>query len=151
MNAPQAKPWIEAIAPYVPGRSTTDDGRKVSKLSSNENPVGTPEAAAAAYVRESGTLHRYPDASAAALREALAAKYGLDPARVIYGTGSDEILHLAAGAFASVGDEVLFPRFGFSVYPIAAARVGAKPVDAPDRGTGTDVVAIPAEVQDNRK
>src|SRR3546814_9373704 len=94
MNAPQAKPWIEAIAPYVPGRSTTDDGRKVAKLSSNENPFGTPEAAAAAYVRESGTLHRYPDASAAALREALAAKYGLDPARVIYGTGSDEILHL---------------------------------------------------------
>src|SRR3546814_19588135 len=68
------------------------------------SPCGTPEAAAAAYVRESGTLHRYPDASAAALREALAAKYGLDPARVIYGTGSDEILHLAAGAFASVGD-----------------------------------------------
>src|SRR3546814_21200102 len=105
MNAPQAKPWIEAIAPYVPGRSTTDDGRKVAKLSSNENPFGTPEAAAAAYVRESGTLHRYPDASAAALREALAAKYGLDPARVIYGTGSDEILHLAAGAFAGVGEE----------------------------------------------
>ena len=42
MNAPQAKPWIEAIAPYVPGRSTTDDGRKVAKLSSNENPFGTP-------------------------------------------------------------------------------------------------------------
>src|SRR3546814_17452922 len=95
MNAPQAKPWIEAIAPYVPGRSTTDDGRKVAKLSSNENPFGTPEAAAAASVRESGTLHRYPDASAAALREALAANSGLAPARVLYGTGSDATLPLA--------------------------------------------------------
>src|SRR3546814_12053881 len=102
MNAPQAKPWIEAIAPYVPGRSTTDDGRKVAKLSSNENPFGTPEAAAAAYVRESGTLHRYPDASAAALREALAAKYGLDPARVIYGTGSEDRTSVVEGKSVSV-------------------------------------------------
>src|SRR3546814_18361426 len=107
MNAPQAKPWIEAIAPYVPGRSTTDDGRKVAKLSSNENPFGTPAAAAAAYVRESGTLHRYPDASAAALRETLAANYRLAPAPVIYGPGSYAILHLAAGPFERVGDEVL--------------------------------------------
>src|SRR3546814_21201632 len=105
MNAPQAKPWIEAIAPYVPGRSTTDDGRKVAKLSSNENPFGTPEAAAAAYVRESGTLHRYPAASAAALREALAANYGLDPARGISGPGTAEHMHLAAGAISRVGTE----------------------------------------------
>ena len=151
MNAPQAKPWIEAIAPYVPGRSTTDDGRKVAKLSSNENPFGTPEAATEAYARAAATLHRYPDASAAALREALAAKYGLDPARVIYGTGSDEILHLAAGAFASVGDEVLFPRFGFSVYPIAARRVGAKPVEAPDRDYATDVDAMLAAVTERTR
>src|SRR3546814_20926653 len=74
-----------------PPRSTRTDTlcpdttpfRSVAALSSNENPFGTPEAAAAAYVRESGTLHRYPYASAAALREALAAKYGLDPAREI--------------------------------------------------------------------
>ncbi|NWM20082.1 histidinol-phosphate transaminase, partial [Escherichia coli] len=38
-DSPRPKPWIMEIAPYVPGRSTTDDGRKVSKLSSNENPL----------------------------------------------------------------------------------------------------------------
>src|SRR3546814_3269364 len=122
MNAPQAKPWIEAIAPYVPGRATTYDGRTVAKLSSNENPFGTPESAIAAYRNATESLHRYPDASAAELRAAIAAKYDLDAARVIYGTGSDEILHLAAGAFAGFGDEVLFVRYGFSVYPIAARR-----------------------------
>ncbi|MGN6620277.1 MAG: histidinol-phosphate transaminase, partial [Sphingomonas sp.] len=41
MTGPTPKPWIMGIAPYVPGRSTTDDGRKVAKLSSNENPLGT--------------------------------------------------------------------------------------------------------------
>ena len=62
------KPWIDAIAPYVPGRSTTDDGRRVAKLSSNENPLGTGEAARAAFIAGASSLDRYPDASAAALR-----------------------------------------------------------------------------------
>lgn len=142
MTVPTPKPWINAIAPYVPGRSTTDDGRKVAKLSSNENPFGTSEAVRAAFLAEAGSLHRYPDASAAALREAIAAKYDLDPARVIHGTGSDEILHLATGAFASVGDEVLYVRYGFSVYPIAARRVGAEPIETADADYATDVDAL---------
>ena len=142
MNAPTPKPWIDAIAPYVPGRATTDDGRKVAKLSSNENPLGTSPAARAAFLAAAGTLDRYPDASAARLREVIAAKYGLDPARVIYGTGSDEILHIAAGAYAGVGDEVLYVRYGFSVYPIAARRVGATPVEAPDIDYATDIDAL---------
>lgn len=140
------KPWIEAIAPYVPGRSSTGDGRKAAKLSSNENPLGTGEAARAAFLAAADSLDRYPDAEATALRAALAAKYGLDPARVIYGTGSDEILHLAAGAYAGQGDEVLFARYGFSVYPIAARRVGATPVEAPDRDFATDVDTLLASV-----
>jgi histidinol-phosphate aminotransferase len=140
------KPWIDAIAPYVPGRSSTDDGRKVSKLSSNENPLGTSEAAREAFRSGAASLDRYPDAGAADLREAIAAAHGLDPARVIYGTGSDEILHLAAGAYAGFGDEVLFVRYGFSVYPIAARRVGANPVEAPDRDYATDVDALIAAI-----
>ncbi len=140
------KPWIDAIAPYVPGRSTTDDGRKVAKLSSNENPLGTSDAARQGFVAGAMSLDRYPDASAAALREAIAQANGLDPARVIHGTGSDEVLHLAAGAFAGQGDEVLYVRYGFSVYPIAARRVGAVPVEAPDKDYATDVDALIAHI-----
>ena len=139
MTAPTPKPWIDAIAPYVPGRSSTDSGRKAAKLSSNENPLGTSPAARAAFLAAVESLDRYPDASATALREAIARMHALDPARVIYGTGSDEILHLAAGAYAGPGDEVLFVRYGFSVYPIAARRVGATPVEAPDTDYATDV------------
>ena len=142
MTGPVAKPYILAIAPYVPGRSTTDDGRRVVKLSSNENPLGTSPAARAAFVDAQNSLERYPDASGAELRAALAAKHGLDPARIIYGNGSDEVLHLAAGAFSGVGDEVIFVHYGFAVYEIAARRVGAVPVVAPDRDYATDVDAI---------
>ncbi|WP_157216532.1 histidinol-phosphate transaminase [Flavisphingomonas formosensis] len=151
MPAPQPKPWIDAIAPYVPGRSTTDDGRKVAKLSSNESPLGTSPKAREAFAQGAASLDRYPDASAAALREAIAAANGLDPARVIYGTGSDEVLHLAAGAFAGVGDEILFVRYGFSVYPIAARRVGAVPVEAPDSDYGTDVDTLLAHVTEKTR
>lgn len=150
-NAPVPKRWVMEIAPYVPGRSTTDDGRKVSKLSSNENPLGTSRKAREAFAAAATSLERYPDASAAALREALAAKHGLDPARIIYGNGSDEVLHLAAGAFAGPGDEVLYVNYGFTVYPIAARRVGATPVTAPDKDYATDVDAILAAVTDRTR
>jgi histidinol-phosphate aminotransferase len=146
MTQPSPKQWIMDIAPYVPGRSSTDDGRKVIKLSSNENPLGTSEAAKTAFNSHAPDLARYPDASAMALREAIAAKYHLDPARVIYGTGSDEILHMVAGAYAGPGDEVLQVRYGFSVYEIAARRVGATLVVAPDADYATDVDALLAAV-----
>lgn len=139
------------IAPYIPGRSTTDDGRKVTKLSSNENPLGTSPAAREAFAGAAGELERYPDASGAIVREAIAETYGLDPARIIYGNGSDEVLHLAAGAFAGPGDEVIFVRYGFAVYEIAARRVGAVPVIAPDSDYATDVDAILGLVTDKTR
>ena len=146
MNAPQPKSWILDIAPYVPGRSTSDSGAPVAKLSSNENPLGTSPQAQAAFAGHVADLSRYPDAGAAHLREAIAAHHDLDPARVIYGTGSDEILHLAAGAYAGPGDEVIQVKYGFAVYEIATRRVGATLVVAPDNDHATDVDAILAAV-----
>ncbi|WP_423606420.1 histidinol-phosphate transaminase [Sphingomonas sp. MS122] len=148
---PQPMPWIMEIAPYVPGRSKTDDGRKAIKLSSNENPLGTSPAARAAFASAANNLERYPDASGTELREALAALHGLDPARIIYGNGSDEVLHLAAGAFAGPGDEIIYVNYGFSVYPIATRRVGATPMVAPDNDYATDVDAILACVTDKTR
>jgi histidinol-phosphate aminotransferase len=149
--APRPKPWIDAIAPYIPGRSSGDAGIVSAKLSANENPLGTSPAAREAFAAAAATLGRYPDGSANALREAIAARFDLDPARVIYGTGSDEILHLAAGAYAGVGDEILFVRYGFSVYPIATRRVGATPVEAPDKDYATDVDALLACVTERTR
>ena len=142
MNAPTPKPWIMDIHPYIPGKSTTDSGAKAIKLSSNENPLGTSDKARAAFAAHAGGLERYPDAGATALREALAAQYGLDPTRIIYGNGSDEVLHLAAGAYAGPGDEIIYVKYGFAVYEIATRRVGATPVIAPDKDYATDVDAI---------
>ena len=151
MSGPQAKSWIAQIAPYVPGKAATDDGRPLVKLSANENPLGTSAAARAAFARGSVDLATYPDPTAARMRAAIARCHGIEPDRVIYGTGSDELLHIAASAFAGPGDEVLYVRYGFSVYDIAARRVGATPVVAPDRDYGTDVDALLAAVTERTR
>ena len=151
MTKPAPKEWILGISPYVPGKAAADDGRPLIKLSANENPLGTGAAARGALVAATADLATYPDPGATKLRQAIAAVHGLDPARVIYGTGSDELLHIAASAYAGPGDEVLYVRYGFSVYDIAARRVGATPVIAPDSDYATDVDALLACVTDKTK
>ena len=151
MTKPAPKEWILGISPYVPGKAAADDGRPLIKLSANENPLGTGAAARGALVAATTDLATYPDPGATKLRQAIAAVHGLDPARVIYGTGSDELLHIAASAYAGPGDEVLYVRYGFSVYDIAARRVGATPVIAPDSDYATDVDALLACVTERTK
>lgn len=142
-EAPVPKPWIAAIHAYVPGKSPKDfaGGRPLVKLSANENPLGTSPKALAA---RADALHPslYPDPDSKALRAALGALHGIDPALIVCGTGSDELLHLAAQGYAGPGDEVIYVRYGFSVYDIAARRCGAVPVVAADADYGSDVDTI---------
>ncbi|MGD9812038.1 MAG: histidinol-phosphate transaminase [Sphingobium sp.] len=151
LGRPQPKSWIAALSPYVPGKASNADGRPVVKLSANENPLGTGDAARAAFAEGSVDLASYPDPAATGLREAIAARHGLDPERVICGTGSDELLHVVAGCYAGPGDEIVYVRYGFAVYDIAARRVGAVPIIAPDHDYGTDVDALLACVTDSTR
>ncbi|MEY4472849.1 MAG: hypothetical protein RL671_1153 [Pseudomonadota bacterium] len=148
--APAPKPWIAAIHAYVPGKAAGADGRPLVKLSANENPLGTsPAAMAAQSTAQVPSL--YPDPGSTDLREALGALHGIDPARIVLGTGSDELLNLAAQGYAGQGDEVLFSRFSFAVYDIAARRCGAVPIEAPDKAYGSDVDALLAAVTERTR
>ncbi|MBB3033812.1 histidinol-phosphate transaminase [Alteriqipengyuania lutimaris] len=153
-DKPQPKPYILDIAPYVPGVAKAADGRALIKLSANENPLGCSDAASEAMTRRHETA-RYPDPDSIALRTALGELHAIEPARIVCGTGSDELLNLAAQAFAGHDaqgrDEVLMPQYSFSVYPIAARRVGAVPVEAPARDFGADVDALLAAVTERTR
>lgn len=139
------KPWIAGIHAYVPGKAAGEDGRVVAKLSANENPLGcSPLAMAAIAAAEHPS--RYPDGDSTALRAALGAHYGIDPAQIIMGAGSGELLYLAASAYAGPGDEVLFSQYSFSLYDIVARRCGAEPVEAPATDYGNDVDALLGKV-----
>ena len=102
-TAPTPKPWIAAIHAYVPGKYAGADGRPLVKLSANENPLGTSKLALAA--RDLAVRPAlYPDPDSTALRAALGERHGIDPARIVMGTGSGELLTVAASAFAGPGD-----------------------------------------------
>ena len=150
-NTPQPKPWILGIHAYKPGKSMSDDGRPLVKLSANENPLGSSPAALAAIAAERAEAASYPDPGSRTLREKIAEVHGLDADRIVCGTGSDELLNLAVQGFAGPGDEVVFSRNSFAVYDIATRRCGATPVEVQDKGFTADVDAMLAAVSENTR
>ncbi len=138
--APQ--PGIRDIALYEGGASHLEGKANVLKLSSNENPLGPPDAAKEAVLRVVRDIHRYPNTDHSSLRHAIGEAWGLDPKRVVCGVGSDEIIHFLCQAYAGPGDEVIHTEHGFLMYRISALAAGATPVEVPERERTTDVDAI---------
>jgi histidinol-phosphate aminotransferase len=145
-NALRPRPGLENLAPYVGGESRIPGVARVIRLASNESALGPSARAIAAYKAEAEDLHRYPDGAATALREALGRHHGLDPERIVCGAGSDELITVLVRAYAGPGDEVLYGRHGFLLYPINANAVGATPVAAPETDLTFDVDAVLARV-----
>ncbi len=135
----QPQPGIMEIDLYQGGQSTLEGRDEVVKLSSNENPFGPSPKAIEAFARASRRLHRYPPTDHASLRRAIGEVHGLDPDRIICGTGSDEIIHFLCQAYAGPGDEVLHTEHGFAMYRISALAAGATPVEAKETDRVTDV------------
>jgi histidinol-phosphate aminotransferase len=140
------------IEAYVPGKSAAPAGvTKIHKLSSNETPLGASPLAKAAYAEIAKKLELYPDGASTALRQAIGQKFGLNPARLICGSGSDELLSLLTNAFIGPGDEGLYSEYGFLVYKIAILAAGGTPVVAKEKDFRTDVDAMIAAVTPRTK
>jgi histidinol-phosphate aminotransferase len=142
MTTPQPRPGILDISPYVGGEAKIAGVDRPIRLASNESALGPSPKAIAAYRALAGEIHRYPDGGAEELREAIGRRHGLDPARIVCGAGSDELITLLLRSYAGPGDEVLYSRHGFLMYPINAQTVGATPVAAPERALTADVDAL---------
>jgi len=151
MSALTPRPGIMKIAPYVPGKDSIDGKETIAKLSSNEGALGPSPKAMAAYAKAASELHRYPDGDTSKLRKAIGRHFGLDPARIVCGAGSDEILNLLVRAYCGPGDELLYSQYGFLMYAINALGVGATPVAAPARDYGSDIDALLAAVTDKTR
>lgn len=146
MTTPKPQPGILDIALYQGGKSALAGHANPLKLSSNENPLGPPPSAIAAITSAAGQSHLYPPTDHADLRAAIGDVWGLDPGRVICGVGSDEVLQFVVHAYAGEGDEVLYTQHGFSMYPILARMVGARPVTVPETERRVDVDAVLAGI-----
>jgi histidinol-phosphate aminotransferase len=140
------RPGILDIRAYVGGESTIPGRDTVIKLASNENAFGPSPLAIEAMRAALATAHRYPDGACTRLRREIGEREGLDPAQIVCGAGSDDIIQLLARAYAGPGDEVLYTRHGFLIYPIAARSVGAHAIAVAERELTADVDALLAAV-----
>ncbi len=131
-----AQPGIRGLRAYDPGHDLVALRRRhaqqqpvqqaLVELGGNENPYGASPAARAAILDGMVDLHRYPDSLGCDLKHALAAKHGVDPAHVLLGNGSHELLMQFAQVFAGPGSEVIASQYAFAVYALAAQAAGAK-------------------------
>ena len=146
MDTLKPRPGIQDIAPYVGGKDSIPGFDKPTKLSSNEGALGPSPKAMEAYKKAAADLHRYPEGGSTDLREAIGRHYGLDPARIICGAGSDELLNLLVRAYLGPGEELLYSAHGFLMYAINAKGVGATAVAAPEKDLRGDIDALLARV-----
>ncbi|WP_029149032.1 histidinol-phosphate transaminase [Methylophilus sp. 5] len=137
---------IRAIAPYQGGKPISELAREMGlneadivKLASNENPLGMSPKAQMALEEAIYDIARYPDGNSFALRDAVSHKYGVQPAQLVFGNGSNDILELAARAFLTAGDETIYSQHAFAVYPLVTQAVGAKGVVVPAVDFGHDL------------
>ncbi len=142
-----APDYIKSLPPYVPGKPAAEVKREqrvetVTKMASNENPLGTSPKAVAAMGAALAGVAIYPDPNGFDLKAALCARYGLEPAQIVLGNGSSELLDLAARAFLRAADEAVYAQYSFIAYPVAVKAVGASGVCVPAVGYGHDLPAM---------
>jgi histidinol-phosphate aminotransferase len=150
-SKPVPRAGILDIAAYVPGKEHAPGVARVYKLSSNETPLGASPKAIAAYRAAAETLERYPDGQAVELRAAIAAVHGLNPANILCGNGSDELLGLLCHVYLAPGDEAIITEHGFLVYKIQIMGAGANVVTVKEKEATVDVDAILASVTPKTK
>ena len=131
-----------AIAAYVGGASTVAGVNRIVKLSSNEGAFGPPPAAIAAARASLADMHRYPDGGSAELRRAIGRRFDLDPARIVCGTGSDELIQHLASVYGGPGTDILMSLHGFAMYQIAGTYAGSRVLKVPERDLRADVDAL---------
>jgi histidinol-phosphate aminotransferase len=145
------KPYIQDLPPYKPPALIRQQPQGVTKLSSNENPLGPSPRAVAALQQALATVYRYPDSGSLELREALARRFALTPEMVLCTNGSDEAVFLTCLAFLSGGDEAVMAHGSFISYYLRTLEMGGRAVRIPLRDYAHDLDAMAGAVTDRTR
>jgi len=148
--------WVRAIAPYQPGKPTSElarelglDEKKIVKLASNENPYGIGPRTRAAIEASVAEIARYPDGNGYELKHALSKRFGVDMGGIVLGNGSNDVLELVALAFLGAGRSAVYSQHAFAVYPLATQARGARGIVVPAKDWGHDLEAMAAAVAED--
>lgn len=142
-------PFLKTLPTYQPGRPIEEVARELGlpvdsiiKVASNENPFGPSPLAQAALQKAIPGVNLYPDGNAFYLKQKLAAKLGVEPANLVLGNGSNEIIEFIAHALLEPGTNVVVSQYCFAIYPIVAKMAGADVVTVPAKNYGHDLPAM---------
>ena len=150
------RPNITQIRPYSPGKSSQEAMEElgltqITKLASNENPVGPSPKAIAAMQQALDDVYIYPDPLCRELTEALAAHWQVQPEGIVVGRGSDEVIHMLGLAFVNPGDEVIYAAPPFALYPLTTTIMDAKSVPVPHKDFVHDLPAMADAITEKTK
>jgi histidinol-phosphate aminotransferase len=139
-------PALETLPVYQPGRPIEKVAREIGlpaadiiKLASNENPLGPSPAALAAMNEILPRLHLYPDGNAFFLKQRMAQKLRVEPANLIFGNGSNEIIEFVGHALMRPGIDVVVSQYSFAVYPIITHLFGGNLIAVPAKNYSHDL------------
>ena len=142
-------PFLKTLPTYQPGRPIEEVARELGlpadsiiKVASNENPFGPSPLALAAMQKSLTGVNLYPDGNAFYLKQKLAAKLGVEPANLVLGNGSNEIIEFVAHALLAPGADVVVSQFCFAVYPIVTKLFGANLIIVPAKDYGHELPAM---------
>ena len=152
---PLVPPYIESLRPYEPGRSIDEVRRAyrltdVSKLASNENPLGPSPLAVEAMRCELSGLNLYPNGGLD-LRRTLAENFDLKLENVIAGSGSEGIMSGIIRTFLCDDDEVLTTDAAFIGFQVLARSRGVKYRTVPYRDWHYDLPALGEQITEKTK
>ena len=142
---------LAAVEYYMVGISKLPGWEKPIKLSSNESVLGMSPDAVEAARQAIQNAHLYPEVDTETLAEVLAERYQLEPGRMAFAPGSDEILQRIVNTFAGPGEELIHSKNAYMQFPIYALLAGAIPVAANDRDFHYDVDSILAHVNERTR
>jgi histidinol-phosphate aminotransferase len=147
---------VGKVPPYQPGRAMASVSREfglklgsIVKLASNENPLGMSPLAQASLQRLLDDPARYPDSDAVELREKLAARHHVPVEWVTVGSGSAEILQLAAHSLLAANRSSVSSQYAFTSYVRETRAIGARAIVAPAKAYGHDPAAFLAAIADD--
>jgi histidinol-phosphate aminotransferase len=134
------------IDAYVPGAHRLPGVNRIIKLSANEGAFGPPPGAREAAARAAAEMHRYPDGASVELREAIGRRFGLDPQRIVCGTGSDELIQHLCHIYGGAGTDAIMTMHGFAMFQIFGTYAGCRVLKTPERNLTANPDAILAAV-----
>lgn len=151
-----AKESLKGLGVYQPGKPIEEVQReygleRVIKLASNENPFGQSRRVWEAIEKAKDQLQLYPEGDAPELKEAVAEQVEVDPRRLIFGSGSDEVIRLLTRAYLEPGDEAVMSQRSFIRYKSNVLIDGGVPVEVPTKDGYHDLPAMLEAITDRTK